>query len=284
LQYVKPRNEEELLVQLQREGAMVVCGATDVLVRMRRGMSPPELVVDIADLHELKGISVSTDMIVIGAATTEEVLLRERAVGCQLPLLVEVLRSLASPQIRSRGTLGGNIANASPAADSAIPLLLYEASVQIVGTGGQRDVPIDRFFIGPGRTALRPGEYIRSIAVPVPRVQWHAFYHKVGQRRGLVIAVASLGMLICCRNGVVEEARLAAGSVAPTPMRLRTVESLLLNRTLGEALALEAARLATSTVRPIDDIRATARYRRQVIGDLLQEFLGSACGLAGGSR
>ncbi len=276
MEYVKPRDEAELLVHLQRDGAAIVCGATDVLVKMRRGMRPPEVIVDIADLRELHGVSKSAERLVVGAATTEEALLGDTTVRLHFPLLTRVLASLASPQVRSRGTLGGNVANASPAADSAIPLLVYEASVCIVGTEGRRELPIDKFFLGPGRTALTKGEFIHSFALPLPQVPWNVFYHKVGQRQGLVISVASLGMLIRCGHGVIQGVRLAAGSVAPTPLRLRAVESLLTNQKLSDSLAAEAGKLAASAVCPIGDIRASAAYRRQVIEDLLRQFLASA--------
>lgn len=282
MQYVKPRDEAELLAHLQRDGATIVSGATDVLVKMRRGMRPPEVIVDIADLRELHGVSKSVGRVVVGAATTEEALLNDTTIRLHFPLLTRVLASLASPQVRSRGTLGGNVANASPAADSAIPLLVYEASACLVGAEGRRELPMDEFFLGPGRTALAKGEFIRSFALPIPQVPWSIFYHKVGQRQGLAISVASLGMLIRCSHGVVQEVRLAVGSVAPTPMRLRVVEGLLTNRRLSDSLAAEAGELAASTVCPISDIRATAAYRRQVIGDLLRQFLASASGPCAG--
>jgi len=244
-------------------------------VKIRGGLVRPDLLLDVSRIPTLQGIRRTEKAIEIGAAVTESEILSS-PVACQtLPLLEAALRGLGSVQIRNRGTLGGNLANASPAADSAIPLLLYDAEVDLVGSGGRRTVPLQAFLLGPGKTALEPGEFVRTVRVPIPEAKCCTFYHKVGKRRALTIAIASLGALLRVDKGSISEARFAAGSVAPTPIRLGTVEEFVRGSALTEDTIREAARLGTEAVSPISDVRATAAYRSEVIGGLVQRALRS---------
>jgi len=252
---------------------MILCGGTDLLVKMRSGLASPTLLLDICDLASLREIRKTDSRIEIGAAVTESELLTSDVIREHLPLLSIVLSKLGAVQIRNRGTLGGNVANASPAADSAIPLLLYEAEVILEGSKGERQLPLETFFLGPGKTALAKGEFLRALSIPIPKFQFTPFFHKVGRRKALTIAIASLGVLLWMRAGMVEEIRLAAGSVAPTPLRLRQVETRLNGERLTESLIAEVRGLAAESVSPIDDIRASAVYRRAVVADLFARFL-----------
>jgi len=255
---------------------MILCGGTDLLVKMRSGLVSPKLLLDISDLAPLHEIRKTGGRIEIGAAVTESELLASDVIREHLPLLSIVLSKLGAVQIRNRGTLGGNVVNASPAADSAIPLLLYEAEVILEGLQGERRLPVETFFLGPGKTALAKGEFVRTLSILIPKVPFTPFFHKVGRRKALTIAIASLGALLRMRAGTVEEIRLAAGSVAPTPLRLRQVETRLNGERLTEALIVEVRDLAAHSVSPIDDIRASATYRRTVIADLLVRLLEEA--------
>ena len=275
-QYLKVNSTEELLAHLGQPGAMILCGGTDLLVKMRSGFVSPTLLLDISELASLREIRKTDGRIEIGAVVTESELLASDVIKEYLPLLSIVLSKLGAVQIRNRGTLGGNVVNASPAADSAIPLLLYEAEVILERSQGERRLPLETFFLGPGKTALAKGEFLRALSIPVPNVQFTPFFHKVGRRRALTIAIASLGALLRVQDKEIEEIRLAAGSVAPTPLRLRQVETRLNGERLTESLIAEARDLAAHSVFPIDDIRASADYRRAVIGDLLARFLEEA--------
>ena len=275
MRYHRVADETELTAALSDPTAAILSGGTDLLVKIRGGIVRPGLLLDVSRMPTLQGIRRTESEIEIGAAVAESDILASPAVREALPLLGTALSTLGSVQIRNRGTLGGNLVNASPAADSAIPLLLYDAELDLIGPGGQRTVPLDRFFLGPGKTALDPGEFIRTIRVPISGAEYRAFYHKVGKRRALTIAIASLGALIRVDEGPVTEARFAAGSVAPTPVRLRTVEKHLLNAVLNEDAIEEARRLAIEGVSPISDIRAKAEYRSQVIGELVVRALNS---------
>lgn len=273
MRYQRVADEAELLAALSDPTAAILAGGTDLLVKIRNGLAHPELLLDVARLPTLRGIQRTDVAIEIGAAVPESEILASPVVRDALPLLATALRSLGSVQIRNRGTLGGNLVNASPAADSAIPLLLYDAELDLVGPNGQRTVLLDGFLVGPGKTALDPGEFVRTVRVPIPNAQYRPFYHKIGKRRALTIAIASLGALVRVNGESIVEARFAAGSVAPTPIRLRALEERLRGITPTEDTMDVATGLAAETVSPISDVRATAMYRSQVIGDLVARTL-----------
>ncbi len=273
MRYQRVADEQALLEGLGQPGAAVVCGGTDLMIRMRAGMIQPEVLLDVSRVESMRGIRHEGSTLEIGASTTESELVRSPIVAENTPLLQTVLQQLGSVQIRNRGTLGGNIVNASPAADSAVPLLLYDGEANIVGSEGDRWVRLEEFFVGPGRTALRPGEFVRSLRLHLPESVMRSFYHKVGKRNALTIAIASLGALARMQENGLEEIRIAVGSVAPTPVRLRDLESWLAGRPLDSATIDGARQRAIEAISPISDVRATADYRRNVIGDLLARAL-----------
>ncbi len=276
MDYVRVGSLAELGNALGRDGATLIAGGTDLMVKMRAGSVRPRLLVDISRVDELREVSMHPSGLTIGSAALVAEVLASPTVSTNYPLLATVLRSLGSTQIRNRATLGGNLANASPAADSPLALLAYDARVTLAGAGTERTLPLHEFFLGPGRTALRRGEYIRSIDLPTPRTDWDVFFHKVGRRRALSIAITSVAGLIALRGRAVVDVRVTAGSVAPTPIRLRAVEDLVRRRELdGEQIAAAHA-TALREVSPIDDVRATALYRRTVTADLVARFLHEA--------
>ncbi|UCF10638.1 MAG: xanthine dehydrogenase family protein subunit M [Candidatus Bipolaricaulota bacterium] len=275
--YVRPETIDALLEALETPGAAILCGGTDLMVKLRAGLVDPSLLVDISGLEALRGVRDEDGGIVIGAATPETELLENDAVRQRLPLLVAALETLGSVQIRNRGTLGGNLVNASPAADGALPLLLHDAEVVLASRGGVRRMPVEAFIVSPGKTQLRAGEFVQEIRIPAVDEEAVGRLHKVGRRRALTIAIASVGMLCRIREGRIAWIRLAAGSVAPRPIRLRPVEEALTGHVLDAELIPEARALAASAVSPIDDIRGTAEYRRGVVADLVAAFLSEIC-------
>ena len=275
MRYQRVANEQELLEGLSQPGAAILCGGTDLLIKMRAGVSQPELLLDITHVESLRGIRAQGSNLEIGAATLESDIIHSTLVSEHVPLLGTVLRQLGSVQIRNRGTLGGNIVNASPAADGVIPLLLYDSEIQIVASEGERWIRLEDFFTGPGRTTLKHGEFVRTIRLPLPNARFSPFFHKVGKRNALTIAIASLGTLIRLDGDVIHELRVAAGSVAPTPLRLRAIEEQLTGRILEQTLIAEARELAVNSISPISDVRASADYRKNVVGDLLVRTLQS---------
>jgi xanthine dehydrogenase FAD-binding subunit len=273
VEIVKPKDLAEAVRWLS-EGGCPLAGGTDLFVRIRKGLDDPPFLVFIGELPELRGLRVTDEGWEIGAAVTHAELLASLPV--RLSILGLALSTIGGPAIRAMGTLGGNLANASPAGDGLVPLYLLEARVNLVGPGGVRELPVEEFVLGPGKTALRPGELIRSLFLPFPEEEPKSYFRKVGRRQALVIAVASLGALVWLRDGVIHESRLALGSVAPTVLRPRQVEEALTGRPLDpEALRPLVWELSAAT-RPISDLRAQADYRSRVAGHLLLDL---ACSL-----
>ena len=275
MRYQRVANERELLESPSQPNTTILCGGTDVMIKMRAGMIRPEVLLDVSQVDSLQGIRIEASSLLIGAATIESDIMRSSLVRKHVPLLASVLGQLGSVQIRNRGTLGGNIINASPAADGAIPLLLFDTEVQLVGAEGERWVKLEDFFTGPGQTALAPGEFVRMLRLPIPDAGCRSFFHKVGKRNALTIAIASLGTLLRLEGAAICELRIAVGSVAPTPKRLRDVENQLTGRPLNSATIAKARDRIVDAITPISDVRASANYRKNVIGDLLVRALQS---------
>lgn len=265
--------ERELLDALTHDGATILCGGTDLMIKMRAGHIHPQTLIDVTHLESLRGITLQDDTLHIGAATPETDILQSPLVAKHTPLLTTALAKLGSVQIRNRGSLGGNLVNASPAADTAVPLLLYNADVQVVGPNAERWIPAAEFIVSPGRTVLGPGEFVRTLRLPTDAASFRTAYHKVGRRNALTIAIASLGVLADVADGTIREIRIAAGSVAPTPIRLLPVEDALAGAAIHEATLDCARQLAGESVHPISDVRASAAYRVRVVGDLLVRAL-----------
>ncbi len=274
--YVKIQKIPDLIEEIQNPEAQMVCGGTDLIIKMRSGIIDPALLLDISETEGLCGIEQGTGHITIGAATRISEILASELVAEQIPLLPKVLLTVGSTQIRNRATLGGNLVNASPAADSAIPLLLYEANANITGVNGERTILVEDLLLGPGKTALKRGEFVRSISIPFPKASFGSFFHKVGKRKTMIIAIASLGVLAKVQEGTIHEIRLAAGSVASCPIRMRGLEEELTGNVITGKLVEQARRMAVKAVSPIDDVRASASYRREVIGELLARVLEAA--------
>jgi CO/xanthine dehydrogenase FAD-binding subunit len=267
LPVVKPKDLSEAL-RYVREGGKPLAGGTDLLVAVRKGTESPNLLVYVGELPELRVLREEKEGLEVGAALTHAELLAHPATE-RFPILRSVLRTIGSPAIRAMGTLGGNIVTASPAGDSLVALYLLEARVRLVSEEGERELPIWEFIVGPRKTALRQGELVRSVFLPWLSGEPQSFFRKVGRRRALIIAIASLGALVWVRDGRVERARLALGSVAPTVIRPKEVEEALVGRPVSpEAWEDLVPRLSAAT-HPISDLRASADYRRKVAGRLL---------------
>lgn len=266
-----PRDMDELWAMLaDNPGAALMAGGTDLLVRVRKGLEQPDTVIILEGLPELRSIRVEHDRLCIGARATHQSCLDSPMVREYAPILAQALSRLGGPQIRNMGTLGGNICTASPAGDGLAPLYALEAEVVLRSRDAERRLSIADFIHGPNRTALWPGEILTEVRVPLADGFQVQRFEKVGQRKALAIAVVSLAALVRTGpRGIVQEARLALGSVGPTVIRPKEAEAALVGRKLSPSALNQAARLVRAAVRPMDDIRATADYRRQVAGNLL---------------
>lgn len=266
-----PRTLNELWQILEDEPrSALYAGGTDLLVRMRNGLIHPNQMICVERIEELKGVEDRGEEIFIGPCTTLTKLLESPLMMNHFPILINGLKVLGSPPIRNMGTIGGNIVTASPAGDTLPPLYVLRAELELRTKDSSRRIPIKDFIKGPGETVLAPGEVLTTIFVRKrPDLNLH-HYEKVGQRKALAIAVVSLAaMLKISERGVVEEARLAWGSVAPTIVTSAEIEAMLVGNRLSRQLLEKAAPLARAMVKPIDDIRASGEYRRQVAGNLL---------------
>lgn len=266
-----PREMNELWAMLaDNPGATLMAGGTDLLVRLRNGLERFDTAICLERLPELQAIRVERGMLCIGACATHRACLDSPLIREHAPILVQALGRLGGPQIRNMGTIGGNICTASPAGDALTPLYVLEADVVLRSRDAQRRLPIAEFIHGPGRIALRPSEVLTQIRVPLANDFQVQHFEKVGRRNALAIAVVSLAALVRTGpRGIVQEVRLALGSVSPTVVRPVEAEKSLIGRKLSPSALHQAARLIRDVVKPIDDIRATADYRRQVAGNLV---------------
>jgi len=250
-----------------------IAGGTDVMVQYAAGKLVSRKLVSLWNLSELRGVGVTDDAVSIGAGCTYTDLRQHEVVEREFPLLARAARWTGGIANQNRGTLGGNIVNASPAADSLPALLVYEAELILVSARGERRVRYLDFHTGYKQTLLAADELILAVCLPRHLAGYLAYSRKVGARNAQAISkvcVAALGRLA---GDVIEDVRIAAGSVAPVPVRLQKTEQVLRGKTIDAALSQRARETAMGEVRPIDDIRSTARYRAAVVGNLVAEFL-----------
>jgi CO/xanthine dehydrogenase FAD-binding subunit len=272
---VRPRSLKDAFRRLAADPeALPIAGGTDLMVAWNAGGLAGRTFVDLTGLRELRGIRSTRNALVLGALVTHAELMRSAAVRRRAPLLCAACATVGGVQIQNRGTLGGNVANASPAGDTFPALSVYEAVVVLHGPGGRRELPIASVFRGVKKTVLERGELIESLRLPFGRRPSRQIFRKVGTRAAQAISkTVAAGLLWLDRRGRVEELRFALGSVAPTVVRLRSVEAVVRGEKLTRAVVHEAARRVADDVSPIDDVRSTAQYRLAVSRNLLAGFL-----------
>jgi CO/xanthine dehydrogenase FAD-binding subunit len=268
-EYFEPSSLEEAtnILDKHKEHGAVLAGGTDLLVRMKQKRINPKCLVNIKRIAELKTIEQHEDSIRIGATATMLEIQRSSLVEEKLPILREVIASVGSVQIRNMGTLGGNLCRASPSGDSLPPLLVLGANVNLRNLNGARKVPLDEFFKGPGKTAIRLGEILTEIHVPIPPSGTGMSFMKI-KRAGMDLAKVNTATLLTIRNNVVESCGIALGSVAPTPIRVKKAEASLIGKKPTDEKFAEAAQIASEEVRPYAKShrhkRSTAQYRIEV--------------------
>jgi OHCU decarboxylase len=263
-----------------------IAGGTDVMVQYAAGKLPARKLVSIWNLPELRHVEVTADEIRIGSGCTYTDLRRHEALARDFPLLQSAARWTGGVANQNRGTLGGNIVNASPAADSLPALLVYDAELILVSIRGERRLPYAGFHAGYKKTLLAPDELIQSVCLPRRFSRYFSHARKVGARNAQAISKVCIAALGRLADGVVEDVRIAMGSVAPVPLRLEKTEQTVRGKAIDPDLLHLAKKTATAEIQPIDDIRSTARYRAAVAANLVVEFLNrlSAEPAAGGSH
>lgn len=280
VEYYRPRTLDEALRLLREvEGSKVISGGTDLLVDMKTSRVKVRALVDIGSIAELRGVEDLGGVVRIGAATRLQELLESRTVSQSLPLLRAAVESMGSWQIRNMATIGGNLCNASPAADTAPPLLAYEAELVAVSWRGLRVIPATRFFVDYRRTALSNDEILKEILVK--RSEWTGWsYVKLGRRSGFTLSIVSVAVLARTSNDIIDDIRIALNSVAPVPVRAYKAEEILRGKRVSRSLLEEAARVVASEVSPIDDVRSTSWYRKEMSYRLTLDALTKALGVA----
>lgn len=270
-----PRELGAALAMLAREPGewRPFAGGTDLMVLLEAGKLEQRKFVSLWNLNELRGIEVTGDHVTIGALTTYSEIRAHRVLAEEFPLLARAAAETGGIATQNRGTIGGNIANASPAADSPPVLLVMDAQLEIVSARGSRRVAYRDFHTGYKTMDLRPDELICGVRLPRGWAAWRGFYRKVGTRRAQAISKACMAAAARMERGRIEDVRIALGSVAPTVMRASATENVLRGERLTAALAAAAREALGREIAPIDDVRSTAKYRRWVAGNLLGEFL-----------
>lgn len=270
-----PRTMDEALQLVASEPGVwrPFAGGTDLMVLMESGKLPPGRYLSLQHLTALRKIDVDEHSVTIGALTTYTDVIARPLLAADFPMLGAAARETGGVATQNRGTIGGNIANGSPAADTPPALLVYDAEIELTSVRGARRRPYDGFHTGYKTMDLAADELITAIVLPRRQTRWIETYRKVGTRRAQAISKVCFAAAADVRDGRINDVRIAYGSVAPTVVRAHHVESALRGQPIAPALIDEATRLVLQDISPIDDIRSTAAYRRKVAQNLLRDFL-----------
>ncbi len=270
------RREVSALLLEHGNRARLLMGGTDIFVQMRDGALSPDILIDVKHLPGMTAIRFDPATgLHVGAAANMNALAAFPGVAEHYPLLVQAIETVASYQLRARATMGGNLCNASPAADTAPAALVLEARCVAWGPDGERTIPVNEFFLGVRRNALRPGEFLTRIDVPMPPDDWAGRYIKLGRNAGGDLAIVGVAVMGYADDSAVSgyRFRLALASVAPTTIRVPAAEALLADQPINADRLAEAASAAQDAAKPIDDLRGSARYRKAMAHNLTRRAL-----------
>jgi aerobic carbon-monoxide dehydrogenase medium subunit len=273
--YIPTSLEEaaELLNSLHGE-SRPAAGCTDLMVQLAAPNAPETSLVSLRRVPGIGELREESDgSCFVGSLVRQSAVAQAPWIRRHFPALAKAAGLVGSPSIRNRATIGGNICNASPSADTALPLLAYDAEALIWGLDGERTMPLAEFFLGPGRSALRRGEILKGLRLRRDS-QKRANFEKLGQRKAMEIAIVNACASVCLgRDGTCFQVRIALGAVAPTPIRAREAEAILEGKRIDYDLVMKAAAGAAAAVEPISDVRASAEYRRRMAGVLTARIL-----------
>ncbi len=285
--YLEPHTLRQARSMLQQHGdqARLVAGCTDFLVRWRLGVWNPRYVINLQHVPGLDRVGYSARSgLRLGALVTVQTLERDPAVREHYPALAAAATSFAGVQIRNLATVGGNVCNASPAGDTLPALLAFDTQCKIVGPEGERWVPLEQFFTGPGSTVVQPGEILTELRLPPPPRNSGSLYIKHSPRGAMDISTVGVATVVSLkdRGQVCDDVRIALGAVAPTPLRAYRAEDMLRGQTITPELIQAVAQEAQNIAAPIDDVRATGAYRKSVVGALALRTLEKSIEMAQG--
>lgn len=285
--YFEPATIKEAcsLLAQHRGDAKVIAGGTDLLVKMKQKATKPSYLINIKRIPNLRYMDRDEKGLRIGALATFRDIETSAVITPGFDILAEAAKGMASPQIRNIATVGGNLCNASPAADMVPPLIVLGAKAGIAGLERGGAIPLERFFTGPGKTVLAEDEMLAEIIVPEPPKHTGVAFLKFSLRmKDLAVASVAAAITLDSQNGVCREARVALGSVAPTVIRARSAENMLKGKTLSEDTIREAGELAAKEARPISDVRGSAEYRLELVKVLTRRVLKDALQKASGGK
>jgi CO/xanthine dehydrogenase FAD-binding subunit len=258
----------------ERSGAIkIIAGGTDLMVLMNAHMLDASDFLDIWRVDELRGITDEGEALRIGALTTYTQLIKSELIQRHAPALVAASRTIGAIQIQNRGTIGGNIVNASPAGDTLPVLAAYDAEIEIGSSRGTRRVPFNEFYTGYRRSVIEPDELVLAVRIPKLKQGERDFFWKVGTRRAQAISKTVMAAKARIYDGRIESISIGVGSVAPTVIRARETERLLTGALLTGHLVEQAREVVAQEIAPITDLRSTEHYRRTVTGNVLVKFL-----------
>lgn len=266
--YLEPATIEEAVSLLSKyDGkAKVIAGGTDLVTQIRNKAIKPEYVVDIEGIPGLEHIKCDTKQgLSIGALTTIRALELSNELRQNYPVISQAAGQLGSMAIRNIATVGGNVCNAAPSAETAPSLIGLQAKAKIVGPSGERTVSLEDFFTGPGETVLKRGELLVEIQIPAPSPKTKGVYLKHAIRGSIDLAIVGVAAVMTMEGELCRDARIVLGAVAPTPMRAKEAEKILIGKKIDDALIGKAAEAASAKSRPITDVRASAEYRRKMV-------------------
>lgn len=286
--YLKPASLAEavdLLAKSENGKCCAYAGGTDVIPRLKQRTFVfqgqlallPETLIDLKGIPNLDTIEYDSQAgLTIGALASIRSVAKSTVVKTHYPMLAHAAGSIASFQVQNRGTIAGNICNASPSADSAPSLLCLNAELICVSKNGERSIAIKDFFVGPGQTALKPDEIVKEIRVPVMPQNSHGAYIKLSMRKKMDCSVAGAAAVLAVKDGIVKDARIGLGAVAPTPVCAPEAEAFLVGKSIDTKNLKQASELAATAANPIDDQRASAKYRKLMVPVLVQRALSQA--------
>jgi len=286
-EYAAPESAEEVVKLLASKNgdAHILAGGTDLIVQLREGRRKAELVIDVKNIPELTQVTFDPkNGLRIGAAASCSQICSDENVSQNYPGLVDGISLIGGVQIQSRASVGGNLCNASPAADSIPALIVHEAVCHIMGSKGSRTLPVESFCISPGKNALQSGEFLTYVTIPAPKENFGASYLRFIPRNEMDIAVVGAGASVVLsedKNKFVS-VRIALGAVAPTPLLASPSGDFLAGKTVTHENVKEAARRAQAIAKPITDLRGTAEHRKHLVAVLVERALDKAIGRAGG--
>lgn len=273
LEYFTPKSIEEAISLLSEYGekARIISGGTDLLMQMKNRVTLPDFLINIRDISGLDYINFNKiEGLRIGALTTISSIENSPMIRNKFNILACAASMLGTPVIRRRATIGGNLCNAAPSADTAPALLVLGATVKITGRDGEKVVPVEDLFTGPGQTIIKHGQILTEIQIPALPDKSGGAYIKQTRRHGADLAIVGVAALVSIEGDTLKDVKIALGAVAPTPIRARKAEEILKGKKLDDKLLEEAGQAASSESKPIDDTRSSADYRKKMVGILVK--------------